>query len=181
MKNQYFDLAANEEQGRATFANYVYCVSATGAIQVRVGGVAHVDLVSGQGFSLPNTFEAFTVIDKSGAPNAVNLLCGAGKFDNGNLSGSVSATVVQGTALTQFAVTVSPAATALSSLDPTRKFLMIQNNAAATIYLGGAGVTVASGLALPAGGVLTIDQAAAAPWYAIVAAGTADTRIISGV
>ena len=181
MKNQIFSLAANEEQGRAGLADYIYCVSATGKIQVLINGKAQVTLESGQGFRLPNSFDKFAVKDKSGAPNTVDLLVGQGDFDNGNLSGSVGATIEQGSTLSQSAVTVTTTATALTTLDTTRKFLSIQNTGAADVFVGGSGVTIANGHKIPSDGVFVIDQASAAAWFAIVAASTNEVRILASV
>lgn len=70
------------------------------------------------------------------------------------------------------AVTVAAAATAIVAVNAARKQVTIQNNDAASIWIGAAGVTVAAGLELAAGASFTTDKTTAA-LYGISAAGTA--------
>jgi hypothetical protein len=84
-----------------------------------------------------------------------------------------------GTQLSTAAVSVGTAAVALSNPTGVIQSRTIQNLGAADIYIGGATVTTASGLTVPAnGGTATIDHPSA-PVYAISAAAGNDVRVMT--
>lgn len=58
-----------------------------------------------------------------------------------------------------------------------RKTLLIYNNGTATIYIGGANVTVNTGIPLAVGATLAIDVGVALV-YGIAASGTHDVRVL---
>ena len=88
----------------------------------------------------------------------------------------VTSSVASG--LTVSAVSVGTAVVLLAASVTSRQSVVIQNNGANDIYLGGSGVTVATGLKVPAnGGNMTIDKTTAA-LYAISAVAGNDVRVL---
>jgi hypothetical protein len=84
-----------------------------------------------------------------------------------------------GTAVSSAAVNVGTAATLIAASGGTRQSLVVQNLGSTDLYIGGAGVTVATGLKVPMnGGTMVIDKSTAAI-YGVVAVGTADVRILA--
>jgi hypothetical protein len=81
------------------------------------------------------------------------------------------------------AVTVTTSATRLDSDFDQRDTLSgsrfaCHNASAVTVYVGGDDVTTANGLSVPAGAQLSIDLSIADQVYGIVAAGTAEVRVL---
>lgn len=75
-------------------------------------------------------------------------------------------------------VTVAATATKIAVTNGNRKSMVITNTSAVTIYLGGdATVTTANGTPLVAGASLS-DNASVGEWWAIVAAATADIKVL---
>lgn len=84
--------------------------------------------------------------------------------------------------LAQSSVTVTTTATALPATSASGRIsLGIKNNGAATIYIGDADVTTANGWPLAANGELSLDVGEDVIVYAIIAADTANVRILEGV
>lgn len=83
-----------------------------------------------------------------------------------------------GTSIATAAVSVGTSATLLSAADSLRQAVTIQNNdASADLYVGGSGVTTATGIKVPAGGSITLDKTTAAI-YGRVSSGTVDARVL---
>lgn len=85
-----------------------------------------------------------------------------------------------GTTVTATAVAVDTTAggVQIAAASSTRQSIVIQNLGAVDVYVGGQGVTSASGLQVPKqGGSLVIDKTTAAI-YAIAASGSADVRVL---
>lgn len=77
--------------------------------------------------------------------------------------------------MTSQVVSVTTAATLLASVDGVAE-VVIKNAGAASVFLGGSGVTTATGLELAAGATLTVQVDE--ELYGIVAAGTADAQVL---
>jgi len=86
-------------------------------------------------------------------------------------------TSASGTALAVAAVTVGTSATLLAAANSSRQALTIMNNGTATIYLGGSGVTTASGLPVTAGQGFVVEGTTAA-LYAISGTAGQDVRVM---
>lgn len=79
------------------------------------------------------------------------------------------------------AVSVATTATALhstESADSDPISLVIYNNGASTIYVGGSGVTTSTGIPVAAGACLVGELAAGERVYGIVASGTVEARVL---
>lgn len=101
---------------------------------------------------------------------------------------TLTSTTVTGTVLarptkavftpTPSAVSCGTTATAApASLLTNRTTLTLVNNSSAVVYIGGSGVTTATGVPLQPGAVFS-DDVGASPYYCIVASGTADVRAL---
>lgn len=75
------------------------------------------------------------------------------------------------------AVTVTDSATLIIAARTGRKALIILNNSAGDVYIGGTGVTTTNGFKLTTGQSFS-DYATGAAWYGIVASSTANMRVI---
>jgi len=81
-------------------------------------------------------------------------------------------------------VTVNSSPTVIAPVDPTRRRIVLKNNNATIIYIGGSDVTTTDGYPLEDNEVLTIVQAhredttPQQEWYAVVATGTQDINTI---
>lgn len=79
------------------------------------------------------------------------------------------------------AVTVATTATQLTGGDTGAKSgsFAVANNGAATVYIGGAGVTTATGFPIAAGASMGFDlRSATDEVYGIVASGTVEVRVL---
>ena len=180
MNLKNIELTGNQEFNIGGEGSYIYVVNASAPVQVRAKGV-NVILKAGQGVQSVSSFKGVDVKNTIASANEIDIVIGHGEFLNSEFSGKVESTAVQAETITSAAVAVTNAATQIIAQDVTRKFAMIQNNSAVDMFIGGAGVTVATGLKLPAGSIFTIDMAAASAWFGIVAAGSENARAISGV
>jgi hypothetical protein len=81
-----------------------------------------------------------------------------------------------GVAAAPAAVSVATSATLITPKDSARRSVVIYNNGSADVFLGGSGVTTATGLVLDPGGSFTDDVSISA-WYGIVASGTVEVRV----
>lgn len=104
--------------------------------------------------------------------NFVNNLRLATDGNNGLMTTASLASTIESTA-----VTVDTDPTLVVAARADRKALIIQNNSSATIYIGPSDVATTTGLALAANSSFS-DYVTSAAWYAIVAADTADVRVI---
>lgn len=76
-------------------------------------------------------------------------------------------------------VSVATTATALHASDADGQSLLVSNVGAATVYLGPAGVTTATGLPLAAGASVSINSLVGGEvLYGIVAASTNEVRVL---
>jgi len=75
------------------------------------------------------------------------------------------------------AVTVATTATLLAPANGDRVSIAIINNGGVTLYVGGSGVTAATGVPIPAGAALA-DSDSTDAYYGIVASGTVDARVL---
>lgn len=83
-----------------------------------------------------------------------------------------------GTTLATTAATVGTSAVQIAPAS-LRQSLVIVNNGGSAIYVGGSGVTAATGVPVPAnGGVLVLDKTTAAV-YAVAASGSNDVRVMT--
>jgi len=81
----------------------------------------------------------------------------------------------------QTKVTVGTTATALPATSLTnRRYLLVENNSGATIYLGDSTVTPTNGVPLANGASLSINLDAVVVLYGIEAAGGRDIRVLEG-
>jgi len=95
-----------------------------------------------------------------------------------NVTGTVTPAAPNGTILAT-AVSVGTTATALPTTAlSNRESILIVNNCSATEYIGGSGVTTSSGIPLAAGDHLSKDAGPSVAFFAIVATGTCDTRVV---
>ena len=95
----------------------------------------------------------------------------------GSSDAPTSTTVALASTIANAAVTVTTDATLLIAARTNRKALIIQNNSAGDIYIGGSGITTSTGLKLAAGATFS-DYVTSAAWYGIVASSTANVRVI---
>ena len=174
-------LSGSEEINVSGEGSYIYVVNALSLVQVRAQGV-NVKLKAGQGVEVPNTFKSINIKNLSTSLNEIDIVIGHGQFLNGEFSGAVVSTTVQGKAIASSAVSVGVAEVQLVPADDIRKQVIIQNNHASNmLYIGGAGVTALTGLKLEPTSTLVIDNACAAEWRAIADAAGTDVRIIEAV
>lgn len=95
------------------------------------------------------------------------------------IDGTATVDILQGdTIATPAAVSVGVAATALCAASATRKGVRFYNGGTVTVYLGGAGVTTAVGMPLPAGSTWFESEAAGAAWYAISGTAAQAVRVM---
>lgn len=99
-------------------------------------------------------------MDASGNPHRVRT----------DAAGFVATNPAVGTTLNVNQISVGTAATAIVQANTNRTQLVVTNIGAATVFLGGSGVTTATGQALLANATITLPTSAAV--YGIVAAGT---------
>lgn len=112
----------------------------------------------------------------------IMVIDGDGGYDHFNVditSALASLRIEQADTISDLAsVAVGVAATALVAADATRKALRFTNAGASDIYIGGAGVTVASGAVKIGPGQTWIeDQAAPAAWYGVSSAAAQTLKI----
>lgn len=77
--------------------------------------------------------------------------------------------------------TVTTTATAIPSSNATdRRSIILKNEGAVTVYLGGSAVTSSTGFPLEAGDTLPLDLGNDIILYGITASGSADVRTLEG-
>lgn len=108
----------------------------------------------------------------------VMVAVGFGRYDDNRLQYSGGIVIELGAALTSSAVSVGTAAVQIATALSARKSLIIQNLGASDIFVGGAGVTTATGIKVAgSGGSLALDKQTGAV-YAISASAGQDVRVM---
>lgn len=154
---------------RASFFR-VRSITGSGVLYLRGDGF-DVPIGAGQSLRLPAPVAEWNLEERAGAAVNVELVVGGDgeEYDDASVSGSVS--VVQGGIVTNAgAVAVGTAAVLLAAADAGRKGLRFAVAGSQTVYIGGAGVTTATGIPLTVGDLWLENDAAPAAWYAIAAA-----------
>jgi hypothetical protein len=150
-----YTLAANASINLPVTGDYFKVMSATGAVTVKSNFGTLDDLIAGQG--LENTpFLFLTIINKTASANTVRIFVGDENFIDG-ISGSLSVTktvMPTGGSHANTQATVTNVAALFDAANPSRQYLLIQNNhATGILYLGFyAGVTAANGIKVVPGG-----------------------------
>jgi|GEM_PF-6766533 len=162
-------MAANEEITIHATGDLVAALAATGGMEVAFGEGAFIPLDVGQtvSFQEGEGFSFVRVKDTSGAANTVDLYVGRGEFFDlrfsatGTLTTRESAPDTLTTGATVSAL--NAAATELAAANALRREIMLVNtDAAATVYVGGAsGALAGEGIPVLAGQSLTLQSSAA--------------------
>jgi len=112
------------------------------------------------------------------AVTGIMAAIGFGRYDDNRLQYSGGIVIEIGSSISSAAVSVGTDAIQLVAAMAGRKSLVVQNLGASDIYVGGTGVTTASGIKVAgSGGSLSIDKTAGAVW-AISANAGQDVRVM---
>lgn len=168
-----FTLPAEGARTVQIAGRYVRCLYADAAVKIGFDDASPVGAIE-QGIGLAEEFDSFRVENPTAAPVTVTFGISDFVIDDARswLAGALG-TAAPATA----AVSVGPAATLVAAANANRKSVEIDNNGVDTVYLGPAGVTVATGRPLRPGDTWHTDQSAAAI-YAIAAAGAVELRVM---
>lgn len=155
-------IAANQTLQKLVTGSYFKILSSTGAIDLTSEKANLKGLVAGQGLE-KNPFKRFELKDASGASNTVRYVVA----DDGFLDGVQGSVTIGQNAITQSgsfanaAATVTNASASLIAANAVRKYMLIQNNGAAAIYItfGGA-ATLTTGIKIAAGGAYESGEVA---------------------
>lgn len=145
--------------------------SASGELWLRGEGF-EAPLTVGQSLTLKAPVTAFWVENRTGATVTADLIVAdeGEEYDDSSIAGSVTATLTQALTVSNLgAVSVGTTAVLLCSADSARKGVRFAVTGQ-QVFIGGAGVTTATGIPVSVGSVWIEDDAAAAAWYGIAAA-----------
>jgi hypothetical protein len=94
-----------------------------------------------------------------------------------DLTGALRTTSALSTSPTVSQISVSNSATLIKASNTSRRSLMIRNHGTVSVYLGGSGVTISTGMILNQYDALTFDKNTAA-WYGITSSGTSTVSFV---
>ena len=94
-----------------------------------------------------------------------------------DLTGALRTTSALSTSPTISQIGVSNSATLIKASNTSRRSLMIRNHGTVSVYLGGSGVTISTGMILNQYDALTFDKNTAA-WYGITSSGTSTVSFV---
>lgn len=171
-----------EERKIPFLGNSFTILSATGSFKVGLNDGPRQAFYQGLRFDAPagqfwNTME---IENTSGGALSVEVAIALGSITDArlNVSGQIETLERQQTSLTSAAVSVGTAATAIvASPTVSSRSVTVTNNGSTVIFIGGAGVTTATGTPLPPGASYTVENYKAA-LYGVVASGTGDARYL---
>jgi len=177
---QSYIVPANGSAALFREAEFLTCLEATAPFRVKIDNGPEFDMESGLSMTFPAAFTRVELIDTSGANNTIKVAVGKGNVRDGrfNLSGSVNVSTpapidvsaapiredVPDVLTTGGTVSALDAATtSLVAANALRRELILVNEGAGTVYIGGAaGATAGQGIPLLAGQSLFLDTTAAA-------------------
>lgn len=173
------NLVAGEIRKVSAAGKTLAILSITGSLRLRVDSNETTTIRAGMTFKLPDGFEELFFEETLGAPASFVIAISEGDILDNRLSVNTTLTVKSGDTLgNPAAVSVGVAATPIVAASASRNSVEVFNNHATEIlYVGGAGVTTATGRPVFPKTGWSIDTGAAL--YGIVGAGTVDTRIIT--
>lgn len=146
-------LTANGSYRLLVAGQYFKILSATGAVRVESEFGALSGLIAGYGLE-DTPFSYLYITDQSGATNQVSIVVGDEKFVDTRVTGSVTFGPLN-TSFVGAASNVTNASAQVLAANASRKYLLIQNNAASGdiyIRLDGGVVTTANGIKISSGG-----------------------------
>lgn len=157
-------IGAGKSEDVAVSGDYVRVKTAGVSVRIEAG-LGAVDATVEQGDALNlKPFESLKISHASGVDQTVTLLIGNGtSSDSAKVGGSVDVTSLpaNGISINQISTpTIIPISTTILAENPARKFLLLQNNEAATIvYLGiGVAAVIGVGVKLAPGASLLLDK-----------------------
>lgn len=179
-------LLAGEEDSIRQPGSYVKIIDSAQPLRVVIDGQEGAAVTLSQGRSLGPTRELFyevRLLNESGVTVEATVVVGTAEVQDNAVAGTVS--IEQGSAITDaapVAVVTGSVPTALIAAGSGRKSLRFKNDGASTVYLGGAGVTVAnSPIQIAPGQVWIEDDAADAAWYGVHAAAASQSVRVQAV
>lgn len=157
-------IGAGKSEDVAVSGDYVRVKTAGVSVRIEAG-LGAVDATVEQGDALNlKPFQSLKISHASGVDQTVTLLIGNGtSSDSAKVGGSVDVTSLpaNGISINQISTpTIIPISTTILAENPARKFLLLQNNEAATIvYLGiGVAAVIGVGVKLAPGASLLLDK-----------------------
>lgn len=146
--------------------DFVSALAATGVFQVSFDDEAPSDFASGLSYRSTQTFEKLRITNTSGAVNTVELFIGMGDVRDARLSLTGDLRVFElghevfGTGAPVACLTANT--TLLSAANANRRELLLMNESAGKVYIGGAsGALAGEGLPLDVGASMTLQTQAA--------------------
>ncbi len=151
---------------------YYRILQASSPIAVSVNGGTPLARAQGEQQHVPGGIHSLRL--SSAAAQTVVVSVTAGGLDDGRVTQTAPVELAQATTLTDGApIAVLAAATPLIAAAASgvyRAGLRFWNQGSADVMIGGAGVTLTSGVRIPPGGVWVEETGADAAWYGITAA-----------
>lgn len=172
MKEQKFTLAAGELVTRALLANHIKIVTAESDLKIKArmsdmrGGrrADSVDLTlrQGKGITLSDEYDTWDIQSMGAGSQNVVIVLGRGKYEDGEVSGTVTADIKKSESVTPLADANIPAGSSaqVAAADLTRRELHITNQGAAAIRWGDASVSILRGGIIYPGQTAVIESAA---------------------
>lgn len=175
-----YTVPANGSAALFREAEFLTCLDATAPFQVKIDNGPKFDLEAGVSVAFPEGFKRVELIDTSGANNTIRVALGKGNVRDArfNLSGSVNVSSAAPLDVSAAPIredvpdvlttgapvsALNAAATPLAAANTLRRELILVNeDAAATVYVGGAsGALAGEGIPVLPGQSLTLQTSAA--------------------
>ena len=151
---------------------YYRILTAVGAVAVSVNGAISAQRAQGEQQHVPAGIQSLRVA--TATPQTIVVSVTAGGLDDGRVTQTAPVQLAQATTLTdQAPIAVGIAATviiAAAAAGAYRYGLRFWNQGTADVMIGGAAITLTSGIPIPPGGTWVEETGANAAWFAITAA-----------
>lgn len=172
-------LAANEVRKVSLAGKTLAILSLSGSVRLKVDTNETTSIRAGMSFKLPDGFEDLFFEETAGASATLIIAVSEGDIFDNRLTVNTTLNIKSGDTLDNpAAVAVGVAATQIVAASSSRNSVEIFNNdATKTLFVGLAGVTLASGRPVAPQTSIGIDSGAAI--FGITTSGTVDTRILT--
>jgi len=181
MRLYEYALAANGQVWLDIDGDYLACLDATGAFQMRLDGNPFTDFSAGLKVKAsPGTkFTQVQLKDTSGGANVISFIVGYGDFEDARLTltGAVSLANSANLVTAADVALGAAVATVIAAASTTRREILIHNNTGAAIRVGDANVAAARGVQIAAGAVLTLATGAAVYGYSVAGGNVSFTEV----
>ena len=179
MKTYKIKIKAEETYTLHAVGSRYHVVQADKEVAIETSAGATVKgVAAGMGLATRDKFERLTITSET--TQVIDIAVGdddvidsratiAGRVDSAGGGLSIVTTAKQ--------ITTSSAI--ILAQNANRRSITLQNTSLNPIVVGGAGVSVATGLIIASEGVITIDSAAGAEIHAVTAAGIAELRVMT--